>query len=883
MQALAAELARRRLRLKDYFQDYDRLHAGFTTKDQFRRVLATAGVLASLTDAQVSEMEVTYTSGEKFCYAAFTRDLESLETTAVSSGTLQRVGQAPPKDTVLHSAFVLCAQQKAAAGVDVRQSFHPFDRHNNGKITPSQFQRSFPFKLDGAQLQAVVENYSSSGKADYFAFDSDLQAFIRSQAEGQNLMDWRESTVGASGTMNSPVRAARAKAQDTSTVETTLSELKYHLSKEQVNVAESFRDYDRLRSGVVSAGQFSSALGRVVLRGFKVSEAALANLVAHYRVEDAAGERVSYSRFLKDIDAAPMGGPRGGTVEDAEKQRVEAVLGKVRTVIRTRRVNLKPTFQDYDRANKGIYLTLTCTRKRFERALALNNVTLSTSEVDLLERAYSVNRTGEADTDAINYVAFCRDVDVPDGIVESPGVAKAAPTVGRGTFNATTGTTHVKKAPTLEAVLDTAMLQIASRSIRLHEFVRDYDTLRSGTVAKDKLATAMSMSGLRLEPDQVNLLLDTFAVAPGSDRVAYPRLMAALDCDAAGENDQTIHRVDEARARVTAEAQAATEAVHSEQLDNIIQRIREDVRARQILLPPFFQDYDKHHRGCITAAQFERVLTRHRLPVSPSDMVVLKQFFADPTDANNVRCRDFIATVDDAEASRAPKHLRPAAATSSPSSPLRGVTRASVAADVNDTMGRINRTVLARGIRISELFRDADPLRKGVCHEGKFAGALSSLGIQLSSAEIDALRNHYDDPKDKTSVCYSRFCNDVNSVEFQRNIGAGELTMSKGLSMRAAPPQGDFSTVEARVAEDAILGKLFADVQTATRARRMSVRSALQDFDKLRKGRIPSSQFFSALSANGVTFNALQTSKLLELLGENGVVNYGFFCRLIGE
>ena len=536
---------------------------------------------------------------------------------------------------------------------------------------------------------------------------------------------------------------------------------------------------------------------------------------------------------------------------------------------------------------KGIFASRICTRKRFERALAVNGITLSTKEVDLLEAAYAVDRVGEDDTDAINYVAFCADVDVPDGVVESPGVAKAAPVVGQGTFNAVTGITLVKKEATLDRVLDVAMLQIAARSIRLSEFIRDYDPLRSGTVTKDKLATALSMSGLKLEQDQVQVLLDAYSVSPGSNLVAYPRLLADLDCDAEGAADRHVHRVDEARARVTAEAQAATEAMHSEQLDAILQRIRDDVRARQILLPPFFQDYDKHHRGSITAAQFERVLCRHRLPVSPSDMNVLKQYFADPTDPSQVRCRDFIAAVDAAEASRMAKHLRTTTSDASGSLSRSAVSSPSAASprrcSLSDVLERVSQTVLSRNIRVSELFRDADPLRKGYCHEGKFAGCLNALGISLTEPELAVLREAYDEPRNVNSVNYSRFSRDVEAAEQQRAQGNDLLSVGSGVTVRAAPPQGDISASEAAIEADPFLAKVITHVRQVVKARRMSLRTALQDFDRLRKGRIATTQFYSALSANGLTFNALETSKLNELLAQNGTTNYHLFCRLVGE
>lgn len=882
MQALGAEFARRRVRVRDNFQDFDRLRSGLVTVDQFRRVLGMTDALKVVTTAEVDAIISRYAEGNTFRYIAFLEDLEPLEL-AASIPAARSERTLPSPGTVAYRLFELCNQQASATGLDPRRSFQPFDKHNTGKITATQFDRCFPFRLDAAQIAVMKAPYQSGADVNYLDFCRDLALFAgqaNAAAKTAPLPEWADNTIGGAAAIESPVR----RRQNCNDVDTTLAELKFNLQKEQVNVNDAFREFDKLRSGVVSSGQFTSALGRIVLRGFKLTNEALSNLIATYKV-DATSERVSYARFLRDLDAAAQGGPQLAEMDDADTQRLNQVLGKVRSAIRTRRVNLKPTFQDFDRANKGIFLGLTCTRSRFERVLAVNGITLSATEIDLLERRYSVHRANETDTDAVNYIAFCRDVDLPDNQLESPSTVRPVPTFGTGTFNATTGTTLVKKQLGLEAVIDIALIQIADRSIRLHEFIRDHDPLRAGLIPRDKLATAISVSGLRLESDQVKTLLDAFTAAGDKSQIAYPKLLAALDTDAPGE-DPALHKVDEARARVTAEVQAATAAMHSEQLDAILERIRDDVAARHILLPPFFQDYDKHHRGTITAAQFERVICRHRLPVSTADIGVLKQYFADPADANNVRCRDFIASVDQAEASRLPKYLRQTTTTQEASASAVAAPR--VAADASATLaevlGKVSGFVLSRSLRISEFFRDADPLRKGFCHESRFGGALNGLGIGLTDAEHATLRLAYRSTRGPNAVDYDRFVAEIDALEFQKAAGATDLAVSDGTILKAPLPHGDYDDAKTSVAADPFLAKLIGNVSSTAQARRMSVRATVQDFDRLRKGRIPQSQFFSALSANGIKFNALETSKLVELLGGEGKsINYSIFCKLVEE
>lgn len=823
MQRLAAEVARRRIRLKELFLDFDRLRTGYVTCEQWVRVLSAVDVYKLLTEQSKQELQAQFSSGpERFAYNQFLAVLENAESEHERDRDM---------DAATLHVLETILRQVHASGLEVRSAFRDFDKHNTGKISSSQFARSLPFRLEPRDVKLLGDRYATgNGEANYAAFCRELNQLAAQQAN-------------ANGTVVAQSPTSRTKAHKIS-AQAAMTQLQHQAQTHSIRMEDCFRDFDKTHCGVIKPGQFCSALGSVKLRGVVMNQEVLQNLVDAYATPDG---HVCYARFLADLETC--GSPVAAQqTTQSENPRVRVILDKVRTAIRTRRMNLKPTFQDFDRATKGIYVSLSCTRRRFERALSINGIRLSTAEIDLLEDVYAVQSTTEADADAINYVAFCRDVDMTDAATETPGAPQTA-SVQRARATA--------DAPSLRTVLDAAMLQIASRSIRLHEFIRDHDPLRTGQITKDKLETAISISGLKLTPAMVQVLQQEYESSTDPKCVRYQPLLAALDADAEGENDKTIRKVDEVRARVALEATQTTESVHSAQLDLILQRIRDDVASRQILLPPFFQDYDKHHRGCITAAQFDRVLCRHRLPVSPADLDVLKQYFADPTDATHVRCRDFIAAVDATEASR--KRVTDA------SGPVAASPRAAAQppVSVDQVLAKVRTVLRTRSVRVNEFFRDADQLRKGYCTSNKFGGCLDALGIHLTGAELDALIENYASSRAPSAVEYARFVADAENDDFAAT----------------ASTEPD---VAGAVASDPFLQGVVRKVKSATTTRNMSLRASLQDFDKLRKGRITATQFFSALSTLNIRFNALETSKITEVLScGGGQVHYAAFCCLI--
>jgi hypothetical protein len=97
------------------------------------------------------------------------------------------------------------------------------------------------------------------------------------------------------------------------------------------------------------------------------------------------------------------------TLDESSEQRAFEILGHIQQLVHSRRMLLKPVFQDFDRANKSTYVLRRITPDRFRRAMSMFNFGLTEEELDILVHRYE-------DGDSVDYLNFIEDVDFNEAI-----------------------------------------------------------------------------------------------------------------------------------------------------------------------------------------------------------------------------------------------------------------------------------------------------------------------------------------------------------------------------------------------------------------------------------------------------------------------------------
>jgi Ca2+-binding EF-hand superfamily protein len=866
MDQVRLAIAKRCVRLADHFHDFDKLRSGCCSTEQAKRVLTITGVFAYFTEEDWNTLTSKFPgkTTNSFNYQHFLAEVEGSElppgATLRSPRRIQAAQAVPIDEAALAKAVKSFVHTIKVKSLDIRLTFKDFDRHNIGKVTVSQFERAFPFTVEPSLLKQITAQYTDEmGKVDYKHWVEDMLQAVAQQRR-EEVGEFRGETLSPTA-----MTVHQSPPRTLNTADEVLVELRGQFSRNRIRVDETLRDFDKTHCGSITEGQFRGAIGSVKLVHFVLTGAQLAALVDRYAipytgVANQAERRVDYRQFLADVNALDGQVSPAKTrsrLSPEEEAAAQKVLEKVRNSVQTQRMNLRPTFQDFDRATKGVFRCRTCTRTRFQRALALNKVILTFPELALLERKYAVLLPGEGDSDSIDYVAFCDDVDAEE--VVKPVITSAA--AGHQAQRAATAESTQRPqaaAPDLDAVIEGIAQQVALRRMRMKDFFQDFDPLRSGVIPTEKFGTALSMSAIKVSEAELNVLLDYYRNEEIAHTTRYTGFVAEVD-----RRSNAMHLTGNVYSMPKTKDESNEKA-----LAEIFARIAQTVRGRGILLPPFFLDYDRHHCGRITATQFQQVISRHRFPVNTTETELLCKHFSCPDDPVMVQYRPFLGAIDESE--DIIKQHTQRLATRPLASPPRSHQRVVDSSTWPGVQSKI-KAALLKGARISEFMRDVDGLRKGYIPCGKFLSALDMAGVHLTDDETAYLTTEFAYTALPDTVDYVRFLGQVNAL-------SDTLTSRLGLSSAG-------SDSGAVASSDPSYRKVVEKVKKhkqITRRGAESTADAFRDFDKLKKGRVTVAQFHSVMTGLGLRLSADEVKTLNSTLNcGNGEVSYSEFCRSI--
>lgn len=143
---------------------------------------------------------------------------------------------------------------------------------------------------------------------------------------------------------------------------------------------------------------------------------------------------------------------------------------------------------------------------------------------------------------------------------------------------------------------------LARNRTRLHEFLRDFDKLRSGIITRTQLAGGMNTARVPLSSVEINLLCSHFGV--DEQRVNYRAILDLVE-----ENSEL-----KALVKDNAVLKAFGDTIkygkqgmtHDEHLicSEVIRRFKAYVQKNYLDMKSHFQDWDRHNLGKISAKQF---------------------------------------------------------------------------------------------------------------------------------------------------------------------------------------------------------------------------------------------------------------------------------------
>jgi Ca2+-binding EF-hand superfamily protein len=312
-----------RIRLLEFFRDFDRHNCGLITPSQFTSGLAMTSLRLSAAEGEalIARYRVARGDGRvryrDFCAAmdaVFTTD--ALEADPLAALPPIRLETAAPEEAhpeltteeeercayLLHRLSDIVAQER----IHLPPFFKDFDRllGSLGKVTPSHFARilsTMQLELGPEDVTILTKAFCDTRvqKVDYPAFIQAIDyATHAAQQEALAGTAWKGEAAAAT-----PADRARPKLPVLTTGAWDLpaihKKLGAFLASHQVRLAECFRDFDKLRKFSIPRHEFVRGVGAL---GCHFSEQALQVLADHYR-DPAKPDCCMWKRLAEDMEA----------------------------------------------------------------------------------------------------------------------------------------------------------------------------------------------------------------------------------------------------------------------------------------------------------------------------------------------------------------------------------------------------------------------------------------------------------------------------------------------------------------------------------------------------------------------------------------------------
>lgn len=365
---------------------------------------------------------------------------------------------------------------------------------------------------------------------------------------------------------------------------------------------------------------------------------------------------------LPDEQTAPLAPVKGrfhpSMLSHSETKLLEKTLNRFKERVSQRRLLPKPVFQDFDQHNHGYVTCSQCSQVLCMLQLGCNEEALR-----VLLRRFSDNM-------GFNYTEFLNIIS-PTTTEKSKyesQLSELQSIGGRKTKQATgieSETERIQErygnifSKTKSGMLQTAIIRLKTlifkERIRVYEWMKDYDKLRSGSIPRTSFRRALDLVGVNavlIEPEIV-AIMDAFT-NPKNNHVMYLLLCQELESvftNADLEKDP-LSTVEQFKPPVEWERNDLEE--QEEAIFNMaMQRLTEHIRKTRIQLHPLFEDYDKVHNATVSRSQFHRVLSELEMGGLLSEQefrVIFKKFNMTRGGKNDVNYIAFCEYINTAQA-----------------------------------------------------------------------------------------------------------------------------------------------------------------------------------------------------------------------------------------
>uniref|UniRef100_K3W5D1 Uncharacterized protein n=1 Tax=Globisporangium ultimum (strain ATCC 200006 / CBS 805.95 / DAOM BR144) TaxID=431595 RepID=K3W5D1_GLOUD len=898
----------RRIRLEEFMKTFDVHHVKKIKAEQFKRALDVSGLHLSPTEVNLLLAKYRFPDEPLFVdYRRFCDLIDKVFTVKGLEGnpelktriqnempSLKKFGAVSLSENELELLKLVKAKLFAAVtnkGIVLKDVFHDFDRSNAGKVTKPQFVRDLLdiVYLTKEEMDVLLKAYGDELDVHYRALHFD----ICPGAAGAG------TTVAAPRSPDRQRYTAPAAFEPGSTDADAVQELEAELSelafRDRIRTKNFFTDFDSLRTGKCSEAQFKRCVKlcfgsltennldllvkKYVIKGLdcnKVDYIRFCNYVEGKSNRESNNDSNNYDDILSSIVASTMttstvkcSREARGSLSDAEAEIHQIMIQRIGSFCATRRVLLKPSFQDFDKGRRE-HITI----EQFFRVMTIFKLTLTNDT----EKRVLLKRYASAHGDRfVNYVTFCYDLE--HWKAESTNQSRPSsrgnvvseiisPTkIKPCTFEEVESEMHTRSVPMLLRYIK----QIVKRDrIRLEEYYRDFDKLRHGNVTATQFCAGLRTAGLILSKDEMKLLGDEYACrelvdSAGQHFIAWKRFVDDVEGVFTVKGLERVPNHDLSvlvtRGDQFGGVKEEKEVTSDEErrVTQVVITMKRAIDRQRLSIKPAFEDFDRAKQGFISATKFERVLSMFSL--LPADgaqtrLLVLKfrELIANGTtnvtlssicDVNYrafLQALDIIGATPEAERSTLllpgsvayrQELFNAGAIKTENAAGIRQMRdlHTSLMIDVSPLIAEIRRQLNARRVRIKEFVTEGDKLRSGEITVAKFHTALNRSGCVLDAADVNTLSTHFLSNKNSDKIDWRAFLDAIEQVG-QSSVVNGE-------------PKGITSSTDSDM--DDSMRRILARLRLEVNHRRLHMKPYFQDYDHNKISRVTKFQYAAVL------------------------------------
>eukprot|EP00108_Taenia_solium_P009634 TsM_000896800 transcript=TsM_000896800 gene=TsM_000896800 len=737
------------------------------------------------------------------------------------------------------------------------------------------FYRSFPGPPDinDVEICALAKRYSvpnHPGMVDYRRFASDVARINIEEEIAKHGVPNREAS--------SDVHQLNKTDLQTPSVQQVLERIGFAVYRRGIRVQDFFIDFDPLRHDEVTENQFKLALDRALGPEIQPKDAQkLANFFRSKKNRDMIAYR-QFCREEMDLDKRPLVQPLRpypGALSrplpllgEEERMKLSEVITRLREKVRRERIPTYQYFRDYD---AGTSLSRKITPSQLARLLHFLKLEVSPEECRLLSLKFA-----DPTANYVNYAAFCEAIDpfykaaapVPQAI-EDPPPTLPKPKIGevpktpQGTDWAALST-PMTTSDGDDVPVDLLMTRIRHivlvNRIQLNRFFEDFDPLHSGRVSRSQFARALSGAGVTriglhdLTPVQLDKLANVYVWPNDVTRVDWRRFVYDVNrVFTLSEIEQnprlrvlplSVHVVPKPG---TGDWDSATDEM-KDRYECAMQNLRRNILERRVDMKPEFKAFTKVNRGHVSLYNLKQIIASLNFHIPDEQLDAIAAKYADDEGFNYWR---FLADLE--PPSKESLHYeyphRIARMREAFNKTGKPVEAEPVIHDVEGIMDYIKREVYQQRIRLSEWFRDYDPLKHGHISRQRFRRALSLLPIPLKETELSCIEGYFK-AKDANEIRWKDFCEEIEQIfttpflEKDPLKEADVYTSESAVSRNCLP-------IEMSEAADRAMRK----ISEMVRAKRTQLTQWFRDFDKTHRMTLSPSQFQRVLTNLGVAID----------------------------